>query len=810
MKKYFYLIVCILFFIKTMTAQNEGNQLFNDTYLHEVRITFGDTMFYDTLTNIFEEHSIIYDGDGVIPYVSVDVEIDGTIINDVGIRFKGLSSYLVAETLKKPFKLDFNEYISGQTYDGLKKINLHNGAADPSLQREMLSYKMLREMGLSTPRTAYTKLFLNDEYWGVYILVEQIDDTFLKSNFADKEGNLFKNIKNTNLSWLGNDPSAYQEYFDLKTNETENDWSELINLVDVINNVPDSLFETAIEDILDIPSFLKTLAIDITINNWDAYVLNGRNFYLYYHPIEEKFHWIPWDYNIPWAGRFFHEGNPLPPDNLDCPLQTAFVWTQYADSVNFIDDTYPPAETWFWEFGDGTTSTESNPIHVFPDQTVYEVCLVTTRTHDGNICEIHRCETIDLSFIPSDCTAIIDSLSPYPAEDPFYVQTAALQNSCCNAWNSSCEVFYDNFESGGANLGLGTNLFLIQNNPTRILVYRLMSFPKFKNQYLEYSCYIQDKIFMEENIDTLIDANFELIKDEVEVEPHFLFTKDYFKYANGDGSGGGGGALIPPLRTYLKDKKIFFQQQLNFTGLTCDVDSSISIPFQSVVINELVASNNSQSGIADSEGEADDWIELYNNTSDTIWLEDYYFTNNKSYPKRWQFPSQTKILPNDFLILWADKDINQDGIHLPFKLPAIGTSLFLLHKNGAIIDSISYGQQFPNIAFARVPNGTGDFKNQSTTFLDNNENTTSNKNMNNGQNVNIWVAPNPVNNRFSIEGISNDEEYHFVLYNQIGQPVMSFLSEGNQIDISHLPSGVYILGGYIKGVTILKKVIKID
>ena len=67
---------------------------------------------------------------------------------------------------------------------------------DASMQREAISYEILRYAGLKTPRTAYAEVYLNDELQGVYTLVEQIDKTFLNDYFADNEGVLYKTSGN--------------------------------------------------------------------------------------------------------------------------------------------------------------------------------------------------------------------------------------------------------------------------------------------------------------------------------------------------------------------------------------------------------------------------------------------------------------------------------------------------------------------------------------------------------------------------------------------------------------------------------------
>ena len=153
------------------------------------------------------------------------------------------------------------------------------------------------------------------------------------------------------------------------------------------------------------------------------------------------------------------------------------------------------------------------------------------------------------------------------------------------------------------------------------------------------------------------------------------------------------------------------------------------INFRAVVINEIVASNDSTSMIVDVDGEYDDWIELYNNTNTEIDLTGVYLSNGKTNLKKWQFPKGTKISAKGYLIVWADDDVEQTGLHANFKLKKSKDELTLSNTDGRIIDSLSFAAQITNIAYARVPNGTGAFQTTTSTFNENNDNISENENM---------------------------------------------------------------------------------
>lgn len=274
-------------------SQDNGNELFDESFVHEIRITFEQEDFWDSLEYYYNQY-LEFGADK--QYMVASVEIDGTVIDSVGVREKGYFSNWGSSGLKEPLKIDFNEYVPGQRYDGLKKLNLQNGFQDPSMMRDALAYKFMRDAGVAAPRTSYAKVYLNDTYWGLYILVEQIDDRFLKNWFDNNDGNLFKCINNTNLNWQGSSPTAYKDEFELKTNEELDDWSEFIDLVDKINEEDE--FEDSISTQLQMNNYTRILAADVLMYNWDSYYEHGRNFYVYFDSSLMAFQWIPWDYNL--------------------------------------------------------------------------------------------------------------------------------------------------------------------------------------------------------------------------------------------------------------------------------------------------------------------------------------------------------------------------------------------------------------------------------------------------------------------------------------------------------------------------------
>ena len=139
-------------------------------------------------------------------------------------------------------------------------------------------------------------------------------------------------------------------------------------------------------------------------------------------------------------------------------------------------------------------------------------------------------------------------------------------------------------------------------------------------------------------------------------------------------------------------------------------DTSVTGP--SVVINELMADNDNI--IADPQGDYDDWVELHNLTDSPVILTGMYMSDKEDEPTKWQFPENTEIPANGYLIVWLDEDLDDlEGLHADFKLSKGGEAVLLVDTdaNGnQVLDSITFGEQETDVAFGRWPNGTGEFQ----------------------------------------------------------------------------------------------------
>jgi hypothetical protein len=119
-----------------------------------------------------------------------------------------------------------------------------------------------------------------------------------------------------------------------------------------------------------------------------------------------------------------------------------------------------------------------------------------------------------------------------------------------------------------------------------------------------------------------------------------------------------------------------------------------------ILINEVLASNSTTN--LDPNGQAEDWVELVNTTSAPIDLAGFYLSDDPMNLMEWPFPAGTMIPANGYLLVWADNDVNESGLHSNFKLSSAGEYVSL-SLGLSVYDQVTFGVQSPDISYARCP-----------------------------------------------------------------------------------------------------------
>ncbi|GAA0877189.1 hypothetical protein GCM10009119_01570 [Algoriphagus jejuensis] len=244
-------------------------------------------------------------------FVPAEVFYQGKEWYRVGIRFKGnssLASTWATGNMKLSFKLDFDEFeddypqIKNQRFYGFKKLSLKNNFNDKSMLREKVAGDTFRNFGLAASHTAFYTVYVDygegPKYFGVYTLVEEVDDTLIDTQFTDNDGNLYQPDGNGASFAQG---TFSESVFVKENNEEEADWTDIKNLFTVVhatNRTTDpAAWRTDLETVFDTEVFLKYLAVNTVIQNWDTYGRMTHNYFLYNNPENSKLSWIPWDNN---------------------------------------------------------------------------------------------------------------------------------------------------------------------------------------------------------------------------------------------------------------------------------------------------------------------------------------------------------------------------------------------------------------------------------------------------------------------------------------------------------------------------------
>jgi hypothetical protein len=322
---------------------------------------YPDAKLYDTsvLRTVFIDfensdwEAELQDFHGTDVEVPATLSVDGKKYANVGVHFRGMSSYMgVPAGSKRSLNVSLDMANPKQRVGGYKTLNLLNSHDDPSMMGTVL-YSQIARKYMPAPKANFVKVVINGESWGVYCSVQQFDKVFLEENFKSTKGTRWKVSGSPGgrggLEYLGEDVAAYKRLFEMKGEENEAAWKALINLCKVLNQTPPEKLEEALKPILDVDSLLWFLALDVSLINCDGYWIRSSDYGIYLDG-KGKFHIIPQDMNEafrPAGGPGF--GGPggfrLPPPGviLPPPLQDALQLTeaqkkQLADLQKEVDE----------------------------------------------------------------------------------------------------------------------------------------------------------------------------------------------------------------------------------------------------------------------------------------------------------------------------------------------------------------------------------------------------------------------------------------------------------------------------------------
>ena len=686
-------------------------------------------------------------------------------VDSVGIRLRGNTS---RDAKKKSFKLSFNSFISGRKFYDLEKINLNGEHNDPSIARSKICWDIFRDAGITATRAAHAEVYINDNYYGLYINVEHTDEKFVEKNFEDDSGNLWKCLYPADLEYLGENASSYQSAYELKTNKSANDYSQLVRLTKILKYAPGPALRDSLESVLNIKEVLQYFAVNILVGAWDAYRFLKNNYYLYYSPEDKIIHWIPFDYDNTLGIDFF---------SID--------WTS-ADPYSFpnIDNSARPLTT---------------RIMAVPE---YKNLF----TH---FMEFYKAKVINLNLLENRIDSLRAMIHPSVVTDPYHSLDYGFTLNDFDSSFTSGSFSNDPDQTGikpfirERGESLTSQLKYVDSQP---IAYELSFSPQIPLG--NDSVHVSVSAFSHSDLTEAVIEFHPGLLTIVEYYPLKRISTDETKLVEEADEFVG---VIPPLGEGGFGK--FRVKLTNKLGLTETYPKAKFIEIQAeetsrgdLVINELVAKNSSS--YLDQNGEADDWIELYNSTDSEISLNGMYLTDDQNDLTKWKIEgAEFVIVPHGFRIFWADSDGKQGADHANFKLDGDGEFLALVSTDGStIIDSVTFGFQTSDVSYGRLPDGAPGWRFLTPTPLGSNSVTAVEDDDFNPTEFKISAYPNPFNLSVNISYILPASKDGIIsIYNILGERVWSkkissessnqgsVIWQGIDINGSVQPSGVYLV-----------------
>ncbi len=737
MLRFQFLLLCFAsFFFSTLQAQN----FYNRDTIQVIEIFFSFSNWDAQLDANEATETYIY---------ADSVRINGVSFDSCGIRYKGNSSYSPTNQ-KNPLRIELNTIKNNQDYNGITDIKLSNCYKDPSMIREILSYQIL-EQYMDCPRSNFSRVYINGQYRGVYTNNESIkddfnqvhyhaDDTYFKCNPVGGAGP--GATVSPDLKYLGADSSAYLNGYEL---QSAIGWNRLVALCNTLNND----FQN-IEGQLDIDRAIWMLAFNNVLVNLDSYSGAFRQNYYLSWDVNGRFVPTVWDVNMSFGGFPGGTGSgTTTPTTLD-PFSNAtsnnhplikqimanplYVRMYMAHVRTMVQEMFASGqyETWAQNLmALADSSIQADP-YKFYTYTQFLNGLTTAVTGGG---------PGGGGSIPG-IKALMDARTQFFSTNAAYVLQAP---SILSHGASTSPLVYGSTVAINATTTNETTVYLGYRGNHQLKFTRVQMFDDGAH-----------------NDGAAGDHNF-----GIDVPVNGL-TFEYYIYAENNNAG-----LFSPARA----EHEFHILAVNFP----------SPAVGSVLINEVLASNDSL--LFDLNGEDEDWIELVNTTNTPLDLTGFYLSDDPLNLLSWAFPAGTSIPANGYILIWADNDVNQVGLHANFKLSAGGEYVYLSHGFN-VHDQISFGPQLANISYARCPDAGLNFATILPTPLANNN---CQIGIQESELLQVQVYPNPFADQFTIE--SNEDVVQLNIKSFNGQLLYaSALQSGKyQIDASTWASGMYIL-----------------
>lgn len=661
MYKLFHWLICLMAgsFIITVRAQD----LYDATSIQEIKIYFPYTNWDQKLDSL---HSADSDARLVCSYIL----LNGQKMDSVGIRYKGNSTYNATRN-KNPFNIKLDHVKSDQNYQGYTTIKLSNCFMDPSMLREVMGYYISRQY-IPASQANFMKVYVNDSYIGLYTNVEAVSSDFLSRKFYSSDGAFFQCDRTDKqvtvpgscqpanpgsaLRYSSSDSACYYNSYEL---QSDYGWASLLRMMSQLNNNV-----AVVDHVLNVDRALWMLALNNFFVNLDSYSGSGHN-YLVYEDDHGIFQSIMWDLNE-FYGAFTNTGQgqatiaqmrSLDPllhlNNVDRPLISKLLSIpsykkRYLAHLKTImietqaNNFYKAKATEWQNLIRSSAIADKNKF--FPDSAF----------------ELNVNNDYAINNGPNGAKT-------YPGLTKFATERSDFLKS-----HVSLNVVQPSIETYAPQPNVFGDSVFFQLTAKVVNADKVYLYYRFSPADPFIRIEMQDNGITDDGV-----ASNQIYGNSIHYKA--LYGLQYYIYAENSSI-----AVVLPQRAEYE----FFTQAPVYNKV---INGGL-------LINEAMSSNTSYA--ADPQGEYDDWIELYNPSDNKIDLSGLYLSDNSGNKLKWGFPD-TSISSQSYLVVWADENGSDPGLHANFKLSRSGEKIHLVNFDSSLIDELDMPELQEDESFGR-------------------------------------------------------------------------------------------------------------
>ncbi len=694
-------MVCLgLILFSAVAWADEADVFFDDSQVQEIRLAFDDPNWLGML---------IQGHDSNDPYFPASFTFNDIVLDEVGVRFRGSAAY-DSTWIKNPLKINFQKF-DGDSFLGLDSLTLSNLYDDPSCLREKIFWDVAAEVGPAV-RAVHVRVYVNDVYLGLYLALEEVDKDFVQRQFGqDEDGNLYESDPNSSLladlTFLGLDKDAYDGLYDLRTNEGDDDYTQLIQLANILNNTDLADLPATLEPVLDVNQVLDALAINNLFVNLDSYLGSTENYFLYDRDDTGKFVHLLWDADKSFGLATDYLTTGLAPAQLP-PLWlpanatgTATLDRPLMERLWAVDDyrqTYlqrlSQLQREVFDANAFATRVQTLADLIESDLDADENKFFTMAEFEQNLSEDLVTDNGTMPGLLAFARARYDALN---TQLDAYAQVEDLEFSEVLAVNVATWVD----EAGDADPWVE----LVNPGPGLLNL-----------AGLGLSDDVGDPLKWTLPDVNLDDGEFLIVWLDGETGEGDLHSS--FAYTGGrlvlsDASGMPFDQIdVPVLDADVSYGRIDGVDQVLDYPTPLGANAWTYVPPR-LYINEIMADNESTIEDPQEPGSFEDWVEIYNGEDYKVDLSGMQLTDDPAIPTLWEIPQGVTIPGNGYALFWLDKDPEEGVYHADFKLSSSGEAVGLYdtdeHGN-QLIDLVEFGTQTTDASYGRNGDGASQWR----------------------------------------------------------------------------------------------------